>query len=369
MPPGGADRTTDGRNRIGPVRIPSKGRMDGMKMNPVQQNVPLKDRNTFRVDVNARYWAEFSSVAELAVYHRDPAWAGAPKLVIGGGSNVLFLDHFPGLVLHPAIRGMEILHEDAGSVLVRVGAGENWDEFVAAAVAQHWHGIENLSWIPGFVGTSPIQNIGAYGVEVKDAIERVEYWSTEDFQAHEIDGRSCKFGYRDSIFKHELKKSAVITRVVFRLAKKASFTLTYPDLKAVFPEGGGADLGAVREAVIAIRKRKLPDPRQLPNAGSFFQNPRVAEAEYRRLKNRHPAMPAFRLADGSWKIPAGWLVQQCGWKGFRKGDAGVSRDHALILVNHGRATGGQILSLAEQITASVADRFGIELRPEVTVIP
>ncbi|MGD8368623.1 MAG: UDP-N-acetylmuramate dehydrogenase, partial [Desulfobacterales bacterium] len=291
-----------------------------------------------------------------------------PKLILGGGSNVLFLDDFPGLVLHPAIRGIELLGEDSDSVLVWVGAGENWDGFVAEAVSRGWHGVENLSWIPGCVGACPIQNIGAYGVEVKAVIDRVEVWSIEDFQPRVIDRRSCRFGYRDSIFKHELKKSAVITGVVFRLHKKASFTLTYPELRAAFSAAGSADLAAVRDAVIAIRRRKLPDPAGLANAGSFFKNPIVAESKYRQLKSRHPLMPAFRLVDGRWKIPAGWLVERCGWKGFRDGDAGVSQDHALILVNHGRATGAQILALSQQITASVADRFGIDLKPEVTIV-
>jgi UDP-N-acetylmuramate dehydrogenase len=337
-------------------------------MRRIEHDVALKDHHSFRMDVCARFWAEFSSVEELAFFYRDSKWAGTSKLILSGGSNVLFVDDFPGLVLHPAIRGLEVLDENADSVSVRVGAGENWDEFVQEAVLRGWHGIENLSWIPGCVGACPIQNIGAYGVEAKDVIERVEFWSTEDFQLHQIEGCACRFGYRDSIFKHELKKSAVITRVVFHLPKKASFTLTYPDLKAFFPEEGGADLGAVRAAVIAIRKRKLPDPRRLANAGSFFKNPSVAEADYVHLKRRYPAMPGFRFADGQWKIPAGWLVEQCGWLGFRDGDAGVSRDHALILVNHGCATGAQILSLAERIAASVVDRFGIALEPEVTIL-
>ena len=333
----------------------------------IEQNASLKERHTFRMDVRARFWAEFASVDDLAYFCEDRQWRKVPQLILSGGSNMLFLDDFPGLVLRPAIYGIEVVEEDECTVRVRVGAGENWDRFVAEAVGRGWHGVENLSWIPGCVGTCPVQNIGAYGVEAKEVVDRVEFFSREDGRRHEIDGRSCAFAYRDSIFKRELKETAVITHVVFRLRKDAGFTLTYGELAERFSPKERASLQAVRDAVIDIRRRKLPDPADLPNAGSFFKNPQVAEADFHRLKKSHPAVPEFPLDDGSRKIPAAWLVEQCGWKGFREKDAGVFESHALILVNHGSADGRQILALAEKIRASVAERFGIELEPEVTV--
>ena len=334
----------------------------------IQNNAALKDRHTFHLDVNARFWAEFTSPAELSFFYGDEKWCRVPKVILSGGSNVLFRGDVEGLVLRPAIYGKDILDEDSQSVRVRVGAGEDWDRFVAEAVRRGWHGIENLSWIPGCVGTSPVQNIGAYGVEVKDVIERVEFFSTEDLQVHRLDSRQCGFGYRDSVFKRALKQTAVITHVVFQLRKRAAFVLTYPDLKKELSCQKAATLQTVRDAVIAIRSRKLPDPNRIGNAGSFFKNPEVGEADAARLQRRHPGLPVFRQAGGVCKIPAGWLVEQCGWKGFRTKDAGVSPDHALILLNYGRATGEEILSLAGRIRASVADRFGIVLTPEVTIV-
>jgi UDP-N-acetylmuramate dehydrogenase len=336
-------------------------------MRRIERNVSLKDLHTFRMDVRARYWAEFTSVDELAFFFEDRQWRQVPKRILSGGSNVLFIEDFPGLVLRPAIYGIDILEEDERTVRVRVGAGENWDRFVAEAVGRGWHGVENLSWIPGCVGTCPVQNIGAYGVEAKAVIDRVAFFSREDGKCHELDGSSCGFAYRDSIFKQELKETAVITHVVFRLRKGAGFTLTYGELAERFPRKERASLEAVRNAVIDIRRRKLPDPADLPNAGSFFKNPQVSKADFHRLKKSHPAMPAFPLEDGSRKIPAAWLVEQCGWKGFREKDAGVFESHALILVNHGNADGRQILALAERIRTSVAARFEIDLEPEVTV--
>ncbi len=334
----------------------------------VRHNISLKDRTTFHVDVNARHWADFSSPEELVYYYRSERWTAVPKLVLSGGSNVLLLSDFPGLVLHPAIRGIEVVAEEADSVLVRAGAGEKWDDFVSEAVRRGWHGIENLSWIPGYVGTSPIQNIGAYGVEAGDVVEKVEYWDRKDGKSHVLENRSCGFAYRDSVFKQALRDRAVVTHVLFRLRKAPGFVLTYPDLNAALSGETAVTLARVREAVIRIRKQKLPDPAQLGNAGSFFKNPRVDAEVFQTLKMRHPEIPGFFLDDGGVKIPAGWLVQRCGWKGFREKDVGVFEDHALILVNHGRASGRQILTLAEKIEASVADRFGIRLEPEVTIL-
>jgi UDP-N-acetylmuramate dehydrogenase len=333
----------------------------------IHSDVSLRTRHTFGMAVKTRFWAEFASTEELAFFYRDRKWRELPKGLLSGGSNVLFAADFSGLLLHPAIYGIDIVEESDRSVRVRVGAGENWDRFVAEAVRRGWHGLENLSWIPGCVGTSPVQNIGAYGAEAENVVDRVEFWSPRDGRRHQLDNRSCRFAYRDSIFKNELRGAAVITHVVFRLKKKAEFTLTYGELAEKFPTQDRATLRKVRDAVIAIRKRKLPDPQQLPNAGSFFKNPRMSEAAFLRLKQAHPGVPDFRLSDGTRKIPAGWLVEQCGWKGFREKDAGVFENHALILVNHGRADGRQILALAEKIRRSVADRFAIRLEPEVTV--
>jgi len=335
----------------------------------VQENVSLKDRNTFHIDVKARYWAEFVSHEDLIFYyHRDERWRNVPKLILSGGSNVLFTKDFPGLVLHPSIRGIDVVEEDADSILVNVGAGENWDDFVAHAVDMGWCGIENLSWIPGFVGTGPVQNIGAYGAEVKDVVERVEYWSTTDYGLHLLDNPGCRFAYRDSIFKQGMKKEAVITRVRFRLSKVPRLNLAYEDLKQELAGQGPPTLTTVRDAVIAVRKRKLPDPAEVGNAGSFFKNPEVTKERLEILHRRNPSMPVYPPAGGGFKIPAGWLVERCGWKGFREGDAGVHPRHALVLVNYGSATGEEIQHLAARIEASVFDRFGIELSPEVTIL-
>ncbi len=335
---------------------------------PVQENVSLKNRTTFQVDAKARFWGEFSSPEDLMFYYRDETWRTVPKLILGGGSNVLFVKDFPGLVLHPAIRGIDLVEEDPESVSVTVGGGENWDDFAAHAVSMGWHGVENLSWIPGFVGTGPVQNIGAYGAEIKDVVEQVEYWSTTDFGRHLLANQDCRFAYRDSIFKQGLKNEAVITRVRFRLSKVPRFNLAYADLKQELAGKGPPTLAAVRDAVIAVRKRKLPDPAEVGNAGSFFKNPEVSEDMLEILRRRHPSMPSYRFAAGGCKIPAGWLVERCGWKGFRQGDAGVHPRHALVLVNYGSATGEEIQDLAGRIEASVLDRFGIELSPEVTIL-
>jgi UDP-N-acetylmuramate dehydrogenase len=335
----------------------------------VQENVSLKDRNTFHIDVKARYWAEFVSHEDLIFYyHRDERWRNVPKLILGGGSNVLFVKDFPGLVLHSSIRGIDVMEEDADSILVNVGAGENWDDFVAHAVSMGWHGIENLSWIPGFVGTGPVQNIGAYGAEIKDVVEQVEYWSSTDFGRHLLANQDCRFAYRDSIFKQALKDDAVITRVDFRFSKVPRFHLTYPDLKQEAAKMGTPTLATIRDAVIAVRKRKLPDPAELGSAGSFFKNPEVSKETLEGLHRRHPSLPVYPTAGGGFKVPAGWLVERCGWKGFREGDAGVHPRHALVLINYGSATGQEILDLAERIEKSVFERFGLELSPEVTIL-
>ncbi|MCF8081435.1 MAG: UDP-N-acetylmuramate dehydrogenase [Desulfobacterales bacterium] len=334
----------------------------------IHQYISLKDQNTFHIEVKARYWAEFASHEDLVLYYRDKAWRTVPKLILSGGSNVLFVKDFSGLVLHPSIRGIDVVEEDADSILVNVGAGENWDDFVAHAVSMGWHGIENLSWIPGCVGTGPVQNIGAYGAEIKDVVEQVEYWSTTDFGRHLLANQDCRFAYRDSIFKQGLKKEAVITRVRFRLSKVPRFTLAYADLKQELAGKGPPTLTTVRDAVIAVRKRKLPDPAEVGNAGSFFKNPEVTEERLEILHRRNPSMPVYPAAGGAFKVPAGWLVERCGWKGFREGDAGVHPRHALVLVNYGSATGEEIQDLAARIETSVFDRFGIELSPEVTIL-
>lgn len=335
---------------------------------PVQENVSLKNRTTFQVDAKARFWGEFSSPEDLMFYYRDETWRTVPKLILSGGSNVLFVKDFHGLVLHPSIRGIDLVEEGPESVSVTVGGGENWDDFVAHAVSMGWYGIENLSWIPGYVGTGPVQNIGAYGAEIKDVVEQVEYWSTKDFGLHVLTNPDCRFAYRDSIFKQGLKNEAVITRVRFRLFKVSRFNLAYADLKQEVAGACPPTLETVRDAVIAVRKRKLPDPVEAGSAGSFFKNPEVSEKVLETLQRRYPSMPFYPAAGESFKIPAGWLVERCGWKGFREGDAGVHPHHALVLVNYGSAAGQEILDLAARIEQSVFERFGIELSPEVTIL-
>ncbi|MGV8095181.1 MAG: UDP-N-acetylmuramate dehydrogenase [Mangrovibacterium sp.] len=334
-----------------------------------EKDFSLRKYNTFGLDVKARHYFEFTEEEDLPEFLCFfKSWQQLPVLFLGGGSNLLFKGDFEGLVIQSNIPGIKLLKEDRNYIWLEVGAGEDWDNFVSYCVNCHYGGIENLSLIPGNVGAAPVQNIGAYGVEIKDFVVSVKGFDLMTFQFREIPASECQFAYRNSIFKNELKGRFIVTSVIFRLDKFPEFRLNYGDLKAEVEKLGGENLYHLREAVMAIRRKKLPDPKILGNAGSFFKNPVVMNNKAMKLRGAFPDIPVYPASDGWSKLAAGWLIEQCGWKGYREGDAGVHEKQALVLVNYGQATGEQLLLLSQKIRKSVLDRFSVELEPEVQVV-
>ena len=323
-------------------------------------------RNTFGIEAKAARLVEFSSVDALVDFLAG-GFSGK-SLVIGGGSNLLFVDDFDGTVFHSTIMDIDVVGESADDVLLRVGSGVNWDALVAYTVEKGWCGLENLSLIPGEVGASAVQNVGAYGVEAGDLIERVETVRIADAVACSFTKADCDFAYRNSIFKAAEKGRHIVTYVTYRLQKSACFKLSYGNLKDKVEELGGATLANVRRAVCEIREAKLPNPNLVGSAGSFFMNPIVDAAKAAVLKEEYPAMPQYALADGSVKLSAGWLIEQCGWKQTPHEHVGVYRHQALVVVNLGGATGREVLDFAQAVVASVKERFGVCLNMEVNVV-
>ncbi len=336
-------------------------------MPQIQQNISLKPYNTFGIYVNALYFFDSHTEKELTEILDNPTYKLLSKLILGGGSNVLFTKDFNGLVILNSIKGKEIIHEDNSSVTLRVGAGEDWDELVEYTVQNDWAGLENLSYIPGKVGASPIQNIGAYGEEVKNTIEEVETVDLDTLKKVNYKNKDCKFGYRSSIFKHELKDKCIITHVTFILRKNHIFNLDYGVLEETVKQKGKVTLQNIRNSIIEIRKSKLPEPDELGSAGSFFKNPVIEASLYKQLQQNFPNIPAYQFSENEFKVPAGWLIDQLGWKGYREGDAGVHTQQALVLVNYGNASGQQIYNLSQKIIQSVKEAYGIELEYEVNV--
>jgi UDP-N-acetylmuramate dehydrogenase len=334
----------------------------------IRNNISLKPYNTFGFDYKADRFVTAGSEEDISSVIRQSDIAGNSILVIGSGSNLLFVSDFHGTIIHPEISGIHIDQEDDTSVIISAGAGVNWDKLVEWTVERGFCGLENLSFIPGDVGASPVQNIGAYGSEVKDTIKSVRVISLETGDSAEFTREECNLGYRDSIFKRELKNKYVVTCVTFRLSKEPRFRLEYGFLRAETAAIGDITLKNIRRAVIKIRKEKLPDPSETGNAGSFFKNPVVPRQKADELKYNNPLIPLYDDSSGGKKIAAGWLIEQCGWKGKRIGDAGVHDKQALVLVNHGNAKGIEIYNLSEMIKRSVFERFGIELQREVEVI-
>lgn len=333
-----------------------------------KENYSLLPHNTFGIDVKAAKFIEYSSVAELkTVLVNDKVTL--PLLHIGEGSNLLFTRDFCGTVLHSLIGGYEVVNESADFVDVKVGAGVKWDDFVAYAVDNGWFGAENLSYIPGEVGASAVQNIGAYGSEVKDIILDVEAVSVATAQDRVFSNTECGYGYRESVFKKELKGKYIITYVTFRLAKTGSFNLEYGNIRSELEKlGEEITLKTVRDTIINIRRDKLPDPAVQGNAGSFFMNPVVSGAKYRELAGVYHSMPNYKVGEDEYKIPAAWFIDQCGWKGKRMGNAGVHNIQPLVLVNCGGATAEEITRLAQAVVKSVKDKFGVVISPEVNYI-
>lgn len=326
-------------------------------------NCPLKERHTFGMDVKADRLIEFANEDEL-----KSALTGAvkPLLFMGGGSNLLFLNNFAGTVFHSVIDDIDIVAEDDTSVSVRVGSGVVWDDFVAYCVEKGWWGVENLSLIPGEVGASAVQNIGAYGVEVKDVLQSIEAISVDDLSKRIFTNAECNYGYRDSIFKNSLKGKYVITYVTYRLSKIANPNIGYGALKSVLSEN--PSLNEIRDAIIAVRNSKLPDPKVYGNAGSFFMNPVIPMEQFAELQSRYPEIPSYPASEGYIKVPAGWLIEKSGWKGKSLGNAAVYEKQALVLINRGGATGMEIKHLADTVIADVQKIFGITLHAEVNYI-
>ena len=333
---------------------------------PIQYDFSLRNHNTFGVEASAHAYLPIASAAMLAEVKSDAVLAAMPRLVLGGGSNILLTKDFPGLVLHMEIKGIEIVCEDDDVTYVRAAAGENWHQFVQWTLQHNLGGLENLSLIPGSVGAAPIQNIGAYGIEIKDRFHSLTLFDFETGEQTTLDKTTCMFGYRDSVFKHRLRDRAVVLDVTFALPKKWQAAIRYADVTQELAarnitEPTAQDIGA---AVIAIRTRKLPDPAVIGNAGSFFKNPVVTPSQRDTLLATYPQLVNYAQPDGSVKLAAGWLIDQCGWKGKTAGAAGVYENQALVLVNRGGASGADIAQLAAAIQADVAQRFDVQLEPE-----
>jgi UDP-N-acetylmuramate dehydrogenase len=334
----------------------------------VQQNISLKSFNTFSIDVYAKNFASFSDADELTeLITQNP---NLKTFVLGGGSNILFTKNFDGLVLKNEIKGIDLVKEDADHLYIQVGAGENWHQFVTFCINRNWAGVENLSLIPGNVGASPMQNIGAYGVEIKEVFYELEAFNLAEKKVYTFSVNDCEFGYRDSVFKNKNKDQFVILSVTYCLNKFPTLNLSYAALEQELERMNVTEptIRSVSQAVINIRSSKLPDPNVIGNAGSFFKNPLVTRSKFEELKINFPNIVGFTNEDENAKLSAGWLIEQCGWKGFRKGDAGCYSKQALVLVNYGNASGKEIYDLSEEILQSVKNKFGVELEREVNII-
>ena len=337
---------------------------------PIEHDVSLQAFNTFGIAASARQYLRVTSADQFDVLHADAALAGIPRFVLGGGSNVLLTRDVDALVLHMAIPGRAIVGEEGGCVLVRAGAGENWHDFVDYTIDQGLGGLENLSLIPGTVGAAPIQNIGAYGLEIKDVFHSLTVFDPAAGGQRTMSAADCRFGYRDSVFKQPGGAGLVVLDVTFALPRAWRPNLRYAELAHALEAAGIAEPTPrqVGDTVAAIRRRKLPDPAQIGNAGSFFKNPVVSRAQCEDLLARHPQLVHHSQPDGSEKLAAGWLIDQCGWKGKGLGAAGVYPKQALVLVNTGGATGAEVVALARAIQDDVMARFGVALEPEPVFI-
>jgi UDP-N-acetylmuramate dehydrogenase len=334
----------------------------------IQENISLLTYNTFGIKAYAQWMAVPKSPEEINELFRNdrPEWN--PRFILGGGSNVLFTQNYNGLIIRPEIKGIEEIKETDKFVWIRAGCGEIWDDLVAFCVTNDLGGLENLSNIPGKVGASPVQNIGAYGVEAKDCIEKVELILLKNLKKLVLSPRECKFNYRDSIFKNELKNQCIITHVIFRLSKDHIFKTHYPDLEKELDNYPETTIQYIRKAIITIRQKKLPDPAHLGNAGSFFKNPMISDQHANRIRQSHPTMPVYKCGENKVKLSAAWLIEQCHWKGRKIGKVESYRKQPLVIVNRGGATGADILEYAHKIQRSVQNHFAIELEMEVNIL-
>lgn len=331
-------------------------------------NYPILRYNTFGMDVKTSCFVEYSSVSELQSFLSAKEYS-LPLLHIGGGSNLLFLSDFKGTILHSAIKGIDITGESDEWIDIKVGAGEVWDDFVSYTVSKGFYGAENLSIIPGEVGASAVQNIGAYGVEAKDIILTVHTVRISDSSERVFSNEECRYSYRNSIFKGEMKGQYIVTHVTFRLRKSPVFHLSYGNISSELEKRNlSPSLANIRDIIIEVRRSKLPEPEEFGNAGSFFMNPMVSMQKFKQLESEFPDIPHYPVDENTVKIPAGWMIDRCGWKGRNIGPAGVYHKQALVLVNLGGATGKDISCLADEIIKSVYEKFGVDIHPEVNYI-
>jgi len=344
----------------------------------IHQNFSLQPYNTFGINAMAKWFASFNSVEALQelfshkplAINYNPSNIQRLLLILGGGSNVLFSKNYEGLILKNELKGIELLREDETHFYVKANAGENWHQLVLYCIEHNYAGMENLSLIPGNVGASPMQNIGAYGVEIKDVFEELEAYHIDDKAIVKFNLQDCEFGYRESVFKKKYKGQFVILNVTYKLNKKPVYHTSYGAIEAELEKMQVKDISiqAISQAVINIRKSKLPDPNVIGNAGSFFKNPTISNRQFKQLKEEFPDIVGYRFGDTQTKVAAGWLIEYCGWKGYREGDAGVHVNQALVLVNYGSAAGREIYELSEKIIQSVRVMFEINLEREVNII-
>ena len=336
----------------------------------IRENVSLKQLNTFGIEAFAKFYAEINSVSDLTEVIKDKTFSNSEKLIVGGGSNMLFTKNFDGFVIKNNLKGIHVLKEEGDFVEVQSAAGEVWHDFVQWCIDKNYGGLENLSLIPGCVGASPMQNIGAYGVEIKDVFSELEAYEIVSGKKHVFNKAQCKFGYRESVFKNEQKNKFIITAVTFRLSKKPKVNTSYGAIASELESMGVMVPGIkdVSQAVIKIRSSKLPDPKLIGNAGSFFKNPEVEKTIFQGLKIRFPGMVAYEMENGKYKLAAGWLIESAGLKGYVSGNAAVHDKQALVLVNKGKATGAEVYALSEHVLQTVNSKFGIKLEREVNII-
>ena len=334
------------------------------------QNISLKPYNTFGIEANASQFVELQTLEEVQVLCQTFNLTDRKLLILGGGSNILLTKDFDGMAIKINLKGIEIVKENDEELWVQAMAGESWHSFVMHCVEKNWGGLENLSLIPGCVGAAPMQNIGAYGTEIKAVFSSLKAVEIATGEMVEFNNEACEFGYRESVFKNKYKGKYIIVSVIFKLNKKPILNVSYGAIQDVLNEKGitSPTIQDISNAVIAIRQSKLPNPAELGNAGSFFKNPEIPAEQYQRLKNEFPEIPGYPAPNNQVKVPAGWLIEQCQWKGKIVGNTGAHKNQALVLVNYGNATGNEILNLAKQIQDSVYNQFKINISPEVNLI-
>jgi len=334
----------------------------------VYNDFSLQKLNSFGIDARASLFSSPESIETLSSLLEGYDYNHQPLLIMGEGSNIIFTTDFEGMIVRPGMKGIEVMEEDDQQVWVKVGAFENWDNWIAVATKNGWHGLENLSLIPGSVGSAPVQNIGAYGVELKDHFAWLDAWDLQQKQMVQFDGKACHFGYRSSIFKNESRDRYIITHVTFQLNKEAKLQLDYGPVKEAFVKASGTSPLDLRDAIISIREMKLPDPKTYGNAGSFYKNPIVDKTIFKCIRVDFPLIPSYLEPENQVKIPAAWLIEKAGWKGKRVGNVGTWPTQPLVIVNYGGATGQEILDFSEQLRNDVDKQFGIWLEREVNVV-